>query len=256
MIKYWVKSIIKYIQTHSLLTFIVILSVISGTVVVIISANKQSDDIPSEPADKPQTAILANKDPLEHCLTSIGITDLTERYKQQIICYKSYDPSNSEIERLQNKINALSTDENTVENAPKAQNQRASLDIPIQTPAENHYQESQTPSTPTIDTPEGTNEEHERLVQCEMYKQQYGDKTPEELAQEDSEILAIKKELEVVVLDLNRGHPDWVSDPEEKEYWLQYNIEAEARFLEVQARARELMKNKIDYYTQLGSVCH
>lgn len=57
------------------------------------------------------------------------------------------------------------------------------------------------------------------------------------------------------MLDLNRGHPDWVSDPKEKEYWKEYNVQAEKRFQEVRARARELMRKKIDYYTQLGDVC-
>lgn len=249
--------VIGYIKTHGLLVFIITLGVASSVIGVgiILSANTNTVH---DTLDESQAVAQNDRSSLEQCLAMISITESVEQYKQQLACYESYAPNDPEKNNLQNKINEMEVSESTDsgQNDSEAQNENVYVgDTANSSPEQVINQVAQTAGTSTDEVVAKITSEQEKMAQCETYKQQYGNKTPEELAQEDLEILEVKKELELVVLDLNRGHPDWVSDPKEKEYWKEYNIQAEKRFQEVQARARELMRKKIDYYAQLGDAC-
>lgn len=249
--------VIDYIKTHGLLVFIITLgaasSVIGVSIILSVNTNTVHDTL-----DESQAVAQNDRSSLEQCLTMINMTESVEQYKQQLACYEFYAPNSPEKNNLQNKINEMEVGESvdSGENESEAQNENVYMGGTVNRSSEQAI--NQSAQITGISTNEVTVEsalEQEKTAQCEVYKQRYGDKTPEELAQEDLEILNAKEKIALAVLDLNRGHPDWVSDPDEKEYWREYNLRAEAHLREVEAEARRLMLEKIDYYTQFSEAC-
>lgn len=244
------RRLLKFLRLHKLVPLIGLMSCVGISLGVActlrhsnnegLSSSLSNEWSQEDPVDPQKT--------IEQCLIEASETDgvsPTTKYANQIACYEKFDPDNPAKTDLLNELDKIETNESDDRTVSSA------------TPKKSVIQDVVLEPTPiNNDATKITDLEQERRMKCEAYKQQYGDKTPEELAREDPEVVNMLHDLAAAIARTNCcPEPDWMI-PEEEMLKLQDQCaKATAHFKEVEAVSKALMKDRINYYSQLGSVC-
>lgn len=242
--------LLKFLRLHKLVSLIGLMScagISLGVTCTLRHFNNEglSSSFPNEwsqedPAEPQKT--------IEQCLIEASETDgvsLAIKYMNQIACYENFDPDNPAKADLLNELSKIEMSGDNDEAASSVTSKKSSAQDAVLelVPMDN-------------DVIEVADLEQEKRMKCESYKQQYGDKTPEELAKEDSEVVNMLHDLATAVARTNCcPEPDWMISEEEMLKLQDQCAKATAHFKEVEAAAKALMKDKIKYYAELGSVC-
>ncbi len=240
----------KFLRLHKLVPLIGLMACASISLGIMYALQHPNNEglNPSLPSELSQEDSVGFQKTMEQCLIEANETNeasLTTKYMSQIACYEKFDPDNPTKTVLLNELGKIEMSESNNETAssvtPKKSVMHDAILEPI--PTDN-------------DAIKVADLEQERRMKCELYKQQYGDKTPEELAKEDPEVVDMLHNLATAVARTNCcPEPDWMI-PEEEMLKLQDQCaKATAHFKKVEAVSKALMKDKIDYYAQLGNVC-